>query len=335
MRYLVLALVLLMPGDPWWIVHESGVDTNLRGVSVVAPKTVWATGSKGAVVRSTDAGATWQKIAIPDGDALDFRGVQAFEAGVAYVMASGEGAKSRIYKTSDDGNTWKVEYTGKEHAFFLDALVCRDAKHCFALSDPVGGKFLLLATEDGEHWKEVPREHMPAALANEGAFAASNSALLIYKDRELYFCTGGSAARVFHSGDLGKTWSVAETPIVHGRASQGIFSIVRAGDTIVVVGGDYADVENRAANAAYSVDEGKTWSIPAEMERPTGFRSGVDTYDAGFVAVGPNGSETSRNGTKWEHIDSANLNALAFISGKGYSVGPHGTVARFEDHNPY
>lgn len=336
MRYLFLAVMLLFPDDSWWIVQESGVDSNLRGVSAVVGHggtAVWATGSKGAVLLSPDGGASWQRLSLPDGDALDFRGVQAFRGGVAFVMSSGEGAKSRIYKTVDEGRTWNLQYTGKVKSFFLDALFCRDATHCFALSDPVDGKFLLLATEDGQHWKELPREHMPAALASEGAFAASNSALLLYHEREIYFGTGGAAARVFHSADLGKTWDVSETPVVHGKASQGIFSIVRAGDTIVVVGGDYADPGNIAGNAAYSADGGKSWSVPET--RPTGYRSGIDTYDAGFVAVGPNGSEISRDGTKWEHVDSASLNALVFDGGKGFAVGPRGTVARFEDHNDY
>jgi len=336
MTRLLILLALLVPADTWWTVQETGVDSNLRGVSLAVHRssiTVWATGSKGAVELSTDGGTTWQKSAIPNGDALDFRGVQAFDKGVAYVMSSGEGEKSRIFKTSDSGQTWKAQFTGKNKEFFLDALQCTDEKHCFALSDPVGGKFLLLSTEDGEHWKEMPREHMPAALAKEGVFAASNSALLIYRDKELYFGTGGSAARLFHSTDLGKTWEVLETPILSGKASQGIFSVVRAGDTIVVAGGDYADAANTTRNAAYSVDGGKTWTIPDE--RPSGFRSALDTYDAGFVAVGPNGADISRDGTKWQHIDDANLNALIFISGKGFAVGPKGTVAKFEDHNEY
>lgn len=336
MTRLILALALLVPTETWWIVQDTGVDSNLRGVSLVVHRggvTIWATGSNGTVELSTDGGATWQKMAIAGGDGLDFRGVQAFDKGVAYVMSSGEGEKSRIFKTSDSGKTWKMQYAGKRKEFFLDGLQCIDEKHCFGLSDPVGGKFLLLSTEDGEHWKEMPREHMPAALAKEGVFAASNSALLIYRDKELYFGTGGSAARLFHSPDLGKTWEVSETPILSGKSSQGIFSVVRAGDTIVVAGGDYADAGNTTRNAAYSVDGGKTWTVPEE--RPTGYRSALDTYDAGFVAVGPSGSEISRDGTKWQHIDDANLNALAVISGKGYAVGPKGVVAKFEDHNEY
>jgi len=336
MRWLFFAVLLLFPAEPWWIVQKTEVDANLRGVSLVVHRsgiTVWTTGSQGAVELSTDGGTTWQKIAIPGGEALDFRGVQAFDNGVAYVMSSGEGEKSRIYKTGDLGKTWKLQYKGKEPAFFLDALACIDEKRCFALSDPVGGKFLLLATEDGAHWKEMPRDKMPEARKKEGVFAASNSALLLYRDKELYFGTGGSVARVFHSDNLGKSWEVWETPILSGKASQGIFSVVRAGDTIAVVGGDYADPGNTTRNAAYSVDEGKSWTIPEE--RPTGYRSALDTYDAGFITVGPTGTEVSRNGTKWEHIDSTDLNAVIFISGKGFAVGPHGTVARFEDHNEY
>ena len=70
-------------------------------------------------------------------------------------------------------------------------------KDCFAISDPVDGKFLLLHTEDGEHWKELPREQMPAALPKEGVFAASNSSLTLCGEEgeELFFGTGGPVAR--------------------------------------------------------------------------------------------------------------------------------------------
>jgi hypothetical protein len=77
----------------------------------------------------------------------------------------------------------------------------RLGKGCFALRDPVDGKFLLLYTDDGEHWKELPRHAMPAALLHEGAFAASNSSLALCGDSELVVGTGGPAARVFHSAD--------------------------------------------------------------------------------------------------------------------------------------
>src|ERR1039457_2422481 len=43
-----------------------------------------------------------------DGGTLDFRGVQAWDAMAAIVMASGPGEKSRLYKTVDGCKKWVV-----------------------------------------------------------------------------------------------------------------------------------------------------------------------------------------------------------------------------------
>ncbi len=121
--------------------------------------TIWASGSQGVVLRSKDAGKNWEQLRIPNGETLDFRGVQAFDVNVAYVMSSGEGDKSRIYKTMDGGKNWEMQYTDKRKGFFLDGIACISTTNCFALSDPVDGKFLLLHTEDGKTWKEMPGRH--------------------------------------------------------------------------------------------------------------------------------------------------------------------------------
>jgi photosystem II stability/assembly factor-like uncharacterized protein len=336
MRVALIAAFLGAATYMWWNVVPTGVDANLRGVAVVFHRgniQVWATGSQGTILHSTDAGQTWTPAHIEGAEKLDFRGVQTFDGKTVYVMSSGNGEQSRIYRSTDSGGTWQMEYTDKRKSFFLDALVCADDTHCFALSDPVDRKFLLLATTDGVHWKELPRDHMPPALAQEGAFAASNSSLLLYGKTDLYFATGGPSARVFHSKDLGQTWSVGVTPILSGTPSQGIFSIVRAGDALVVVGGDYTEPKHNEKSAAYSLDEGQTWHLAEEL--PGGYRSSVDTFDAGFVAVGPNGADTSRDGIRWTHIDSPDLNALTFISGKGWAVGAKGVVAQFVDQTEY
>jgi photosystem II stability/assembly factor-like uncharacterized protein len=330
------ALMIAASTGSWWSVRPAGVDANLRGVAVVVRHggtIVWVTGSKGSILRSEDGGDTWTRAHISGAENLDFRGVQTFDGKTVYVMSSGEGEQSRIYKSADGGTTWEMQYLDKRKSFFLDALVCSDDKHCFALSDPVDGKFLVLSTTDGGHWKELPGERMPAALPQEGAFAASNSGLLLYGKSELYFGTGGAKARVFHSMDLGESWTVSETPILSGKSSEGIYSIVRAGDTVVVMGGDHAEPNKREKTAAYSKDEGASWQLAEEM--PAGYRSAVDTFDAGFVAVGPNGAETSRDGIRWAHIDSPNLNAVTFISGKGWAVGAKGMVAEFVDQTEY
>jgi photosystem II stability/assembly factor-like uncharacterized protein len=326
----MLIWVLALTAGEYWTVQTSGIDSNLRGVSIARNKTtgssttIWASGSKGVILRSNDGGRNWEQLRIPDGETLDYRGVQAFDGNTAYIMASGEGEKSRIYKTTDGGKNWEMQYTNKNKEFFLDGIACISATNCFAISDPVDGRFLLLRTDDGKTWKELPGDGMPAAMEKEGVFAASNSSLLIYEGREIYFATGGPAARVFHSPDLGKNWRVTKTPMVSGKAPQGIFSLTRSGDTVVAVGGDYEKPEQTEGAAAYSLDQGKTWTLAAKL--PGGYRSAVTNKGTGFVAVGPNGTDISNDGVTWVSAGKISLNAVGFVDEEGWAVGAKGTI---------
>jgi photosystem II stability/assembly factor-like uncharacterized protein len=344
MRAMRLLLVLLLFSPPveaqLWNVQTTGIDTNLRGVSAayapdakgVPAPVVWASGSNGVILKSLDKGKTWNRLHIAGGEALDFRGIVAFNATTAYVMSSGEGEKSRIYKTTDGGETWKLQHTDKRKEFFLDTIACASETHCFALGDPIEGKFLLLVTTDGEHWHPLPIRNMPAALPGEGAFAASNTCLFL-SGKEIFFGTGGPVARVFHSPDSGHSWTVSETPIAHGNASSGTFSITRGdGEDLVVVGGDYQDPKRASAVAAYSHDKGKTWQL--SEQQPGGYRSSVACVDDALcVTVGPSGEDVSIrkvSATFWKPVDALNLNAVAILDiVNGWAVGPHGTIARF------
>jgi photosystem II stability/assembly factor-like uncharacterized protein len=260
---------------------------------------------------------------------MDFRDIAAFGADVAYVMSSGEGANSRIYKTTDGGYSWSLQYSDKRAGFFLDSLACESAVRCVALSDPVNGKFLVLSTNDGERWQELPRANMPVALPKEGAFAASGTAIALC-DGKTFFVTGGPAARIFRSVDHGHSWTAKETPIVSGNSSSGAFSVTCEGqDNLVVVGGDYKDPNHTKRVAAYSADSGETWHL--SETQPGGYRSAVSSFSRNkFVAVGPNGTDASFDGgVHWQHADDMNLNAVSFDAKQGWAVGPRGTIARF------
>ena len=330
--------------DVHWSVQTSGIDTNLRGVSAayfgkpMASQAgdvlqerhiaVWACGSNGVILTSTDLGKTWKRLHVAGGETLDFRGIVAFDQTTAYLMSSGEGDKSRIYKTMDGGETWKLEFTDKRPSFFLDALVCKS--ECYALSDPVDGKFVLVATHHHKNWKELPSDGMPAALSGEGAFAASGTALATDPDGEIYFGTGGGpSARVFHSMDFGKTWTATEVPVISGNPSSGIFSIVATGHEVVAVGGDYKNPTRADRVAAYSPNLGRMWRLAADQ--PGGYRSAVVSMWNLTVAVGPNGEDVSHDrGIHWKSIGSLDLNAAFFLDiQNGWAVGAKGTIAHF------
>jgi photosystem II stability/assembly factor-like uncharacterized protein len=124
--------------------------------------------------------------------------------------------------------------------------------------------------------------------------------------------------------------------MAHGNASSGIFSVARGDENeVVVVGGDYQDPKRASGVAAYSLDDGKTWQL--SEQQPGGYRSAIGCdVDSVCVAIGPNGEDVSVgkvSAALWKPTDSLNLNAVAILDFKhGWAVGPHGTIARFVNH---
>jgi photosystem II stability/assembly factor-like uncharacterized protein len=328
MKWIAGILATAIAAGQGWSTQQSGTSASLRGVKSVSATVVWASGSNGTFLRTLDGGATWSRAQVASAADADFRGLWAFDADTAYLLSIGEGEKSRVYKTGDGGSHWDLLYTNPDPTGFFDAIAFWDTAHGILLGDPVKGRFLVMTTEDGGvTWK---RQKGPSALANEGAFAASNSCLVIRGAREAWFATGGS--RVFHSTDGGETWSVAKTPILHDSASAGIFSLAFAeGARGVAVGGDYKKTAETSGNAALTSNAGKSWAAPATP--PNGYRSAA-AYLASrkmWISVGTSGSDVSvDDGTTWQQFDSGNFNALSFSGDAGWAVGPKGAIARFK-----
>src|SRR6266550_3234741 len=141
--FVFFILVLRLPAAhaQSWKTLAGAIDTNLRGISAAAiPSTgriaIWASGSHGVILRSLDDGATWIRLSVPGQPDLDFRGIVAFSDKTAYLMSSGEGDKSRIYKTTDGGQSWEQQYTDANKSLFLDSIACLSETKCFALGDP-------------------------------------------------------------------------------------------------------------------------------------------------------------------------------------------------------
>jgi photosystem II stability/assembly factor-like uncharacterized protein len=322
-----------------WRAQVSGTSAGCRGVSAVSPAVAWAGCASGTYLRTTDGGATWRADTVPGASALDFRDVHGVDENTAYLMSAGERDASRIYKTTDAGRHWTLQYSNASAGVFFDAIAFWDADHGVAVSDPVGGRFLVITTGDGgATWSEVSAEHMPPALPGEAAFAASGTCLVVQGKGNAWFGTGGgSVARVFRSTDRGRTWTVAPAPVMSGNPSSGIFSLAfsdaRHG---VAVGGDYSKARDASAPVvARTTDGGRTWT-PVRRGAPAGFRSGV-AYIPGtggrmLVAVGLSGSDRSADGgAHWAPIDTVGYHAVSFArsADAGWAVGAGGRVAKW------
>ena len=312
-----------------WQPQPSHTTESLRGVSIVDRHEIWASGTHGTCLVTTDGGKTWIVNHVPDAEEVDFRGVKAFRD-EAFLLAAGPGNTSRIYHQRK-GYAWELQFTNHEPKGFFDCIAFSDPKYGFVVGDPVNGKFQILRTRNGGRtWQYLDRKKLPAALDGEGAFAASNSCITTYS-QNVWFATGGAAARVFHSPDGGETWTVAETPIIHGAVSQGIFSIAFR-DSLhgVIAGGDYQHPDQSGPNLAISDDGGKTWKLTAIQ--PQKFFSAMSiSHDIprGISVVGSTSGGFSEDGlNRWRWFTADGFNALDSQDGVTIAVGANGKIAK-------
>ncbi|NBD12466.1 WD40/YVTN/BNR-like repeat-containing protein [Corallococcus silvisoli] len=333
-----LALGLALgSADVKWEPQTSGTTVRLRGVSAVDARVAWASGDKGTFVRTTDGGKTWKAATVPGAEGLDFRDVDAFSERTAYLLSIGAGDKSRIYKTTDGGEHWTLQFTNALPGAFFNAMAFWDEQHGIAFSDPVEGQLVVITTEDGgATWKPAPSGVRPAALAGEAGFAASGTSIAVHGTSDVWFGLGGSAARVFHSANRGRDWSVATTPMASGEGA-GVFSLYFWSPSAgIAVGGNYKQPEVATGNVALTLDAGKKkWSAPAGNP-PHGYRSCVAPLTRErrmwLLAVGPTGSDVSKDaGRSWEPLDTTGFHAVSTpprTRDTAWAVGEEGRIAK-------
>ncbi|HVC47669.1 MAG TPA: hypothetical protein VND90_10520 [Terracidiphilus sp.] len=343
--------------------QTSGTTAGLRGIDSVDGTVAWASGSEGTILRTIDGGQHWTRCATPDaatdGATLDFRGVQAFDANTAIVMASGRGDKGRLYKTTDGCLTWKLVFSNPDKDGFWDAIRFFDRdqsslySHQYAngvlVGDPVNGIFAIFVTRNGgdnwTRWNENDPKHPPKANVGESLFAASNEAAISPGSNGPFaFVTGGTDARIYlaqsHSPFDAGWWeslSSKDLSFASGK-SAGAFAIAARRypnspfADFMVVGGDYLQPD--ALGSAAFVHEPPGFvlvlgdrAIARSRHPPHGFRSAVQWSPSlhAWITVGTNGSDISRDdGRTWRPLDNGNWNALSLP----FVVGPDGRIAK-------
>jgi len=316
-----------------WQLTPTGRTAEFRGLSAVSSTVAWLGGQDGSVLRTTDAGATWAAVGPPAASSPEFRDVEATSDRHAVILSVGEGTDSRIYVTDDGGASWSLAFQNQDPKAFYDCMAFSSPQRGLAVSDPVDGVFRLQETLDGGHtWSYVDPAGMPAARANEFAFATSGTCLTAGHGETTSLASGGdNPQRVLVSRDGGHTWSTSDAPLAVGP-SAGIFSVrFRDRDRGIAVGGNLANPTSEEGNAAWSTDGGLTWK-PADI-RPSGYRSGSAWLPGErdvAVAVGPGGSDvTADAGRTWSAFDTGSFDSVECASDGGcWASGAQGRVAR-------
>jgi photosystem II stability/assembly factor-like uncharacterized protein len=304
------------------------VENELRGLSMVGGD-FWASGTKGTLVRGR--GRKLETVTVAGAEALDFRGVHAFDGSNVLAMSAGPAGASQLWRTRDAGKSWTQVFANTDPAGFWDAIVFLDRKRGFILGDPTGGRFTVLATEDGgDTWARVGETAVPIAVAGEGAFAASNGCLAVGPKGEVAFCTGGAAwGRVYLSRDGGKLFNVLETPIPGGAETRGAFALAFGPDgDLWVCGGDYKAPNAATTNLAWLAAGGGGFQA---IRAPGGYLSGIATAGDTVVATGLAGTLVSLDGLRFSRVSADPFNTVRLSGRKTAAlVGPKGAIGQWK-----
>jgi photosystem II stability/assembly factor-like uncharacterized protein len=324
-----LALASAGNRDYGWQLTPTGSAARLRGLSAVSERVAWASGSLGTVLRTTNRGATWQSVGPPGTENLQFRDIEAFDRDTAVILSIGEATDSRIYRTTNGGQTWSLVFVNQEPTAFYDCMAWFDKHRGLALSDPVNGRFRILGTTDGGRSWHIVDADMPPALPGEFAFAASGQCITAAGGRDAWFGTGGTAiARVFHSGDRGKTWTVANTPVRSGP-SAGVFALAfRDPRHGLAAGGDFLAPTASPDAHALTDHGGDSWRLATGA--PDEYRSGAHWVTGrSAIIVGPSGSDATFDaGRTWHSFDEGSFDTVDCAGGFAcWASGEQGRVA--------
>lgn len=272
-RFLVVFLIVVSTtfglAEENWKGHQprltpqkSNTTQLLIAVSPVNSQVVWAAGTGGTYVVTTDGGKNWKAAVVPGAKNLQFRDVQGVSDKVAYLLSvpntSGP-TDFRIYKTEDGGATWKIEFTNHIKKAFYDCFAFWGPDRGFAQSDSVNGVFPTILTTDGITWHSIS-SHMPKALKGEAQFAASGTCVATQGEENAWVTTGGATiSRILATTDGGNTWSAYDTPLRSSASAGGVSVAFRNPHDGIVGGGDLSS--NKYADMATSHDGGKTWTL--------------------------------------------------------------------------
>ena len=295
-----------------WTTQTSGTTALMQTVSAVNNQIGWAGGAAGTVRRTTDGGITWGN-GNPNPGVIsgDIYNIYAWSANDALCTTSP--SATNIYKTTNGGTNWTQVYTLA--GGFIDGLQMVSATEGYGLGDPVGGKWVVVKTTDGGNtWARMATE--PTQVGTEAGW---NNAFQIV-GTNMWF--GTNSTKVYHSTDLGLTWTgTATTGTLNTYALQ--FNSVTNG-----MAGGTAMVK--------STDGGTTYTA-ATSPGTSGNINGMDGKDNDWwsIRTGTDIYRTTNQGTTWTSaytVAGAAFNDIDLADGlggcpTGWAVGT-GTIVK-------
>jgi photosystem II stability/assembly factor-like uncharacterized protein len=329
-----------------WQRQPSGINVQLRSVTLRSGNRVDAVGDNGTMIYSTDGGRSWSRRALPAASPNAASAQRAAPSGLsAMTWATDErgfvtSVDGSIYRSEDGGGTWSLSFPDPQHPAGLFNVAFRDSAHGAA----VGSSGRVMTTDDaGRTWIQRPNDKLDTlyavawhdsavvAVGAHGAIVRSTDAGLswvpvssgvtddlndIQLSRDGKGTIVGMNGLVLRSSDAGASWTRVDI------GSNGHLSSVAqlGGTTELLVG----------STMMASTDAGITWHERAYGRANALSRVAmIDPSTA--VAVGFDGSiiVTRDAGRSWTMQPSGTegvLSEVAFSGQTGIAVGITGGI---------
>jgi photosystem II stability/assembly factor-like uncharacterized protein len=301
-----------------WHLRESGLTTNIDGVSFPDSLHGWAVADYGYVIRTTDGGYNWQ---------LQTQLTPYWSWKVCFVDTLHGwacGAIDTVYKTIDGGTTWtKYSFHHQNHGtdvIFLDTLqgfMTIDFSSVMKTTD--GGLAWVMKTAD---YQSIDMLDSLKGWACGGGICKTTDGwetqTVQYNNRGWVFSisigdslTAWAAGNVHNNAAIiqttngGLTWT-EDTTLTHDQEFYAIDGHLQPNNVIVV--GDGGAILK-------STDAGTSWRVIRNVDIGETDLSDVSFWDAehGWAVGGPGPVYTTNGGTIWKRDTSSIVSGLSGI----------------------
>jgi len=312
------------------IIHEAKIDSvSIRAIEVI-DNSVYYAASNGSFGTLSEGGKN-RVIGkyVKDTIVPSFRSI-AYSGKDLFMLSISNPALLYKFTKNEKVNTFyesKLVYEEVHEKVFYDSMKFWNEYEGIALGDEMNGCMSVIITRDGgETWSKLPCSELPAVKEEVGAFAASNTNIVIKGDKT-WLATGGKESSILFSPDKGNTWKKISTPIIQGESTQGIYSLDFYDEKNgFAIGGAYDKPNDSLANKIRTNDGGKTWQVVANAKAP-GYRSCVqyipNSNAKELVTVGFKGIAYSNDaGDNWRQLSDESFYTIRFVNDSiAYAAG--------------
>lgn len=191
------SLIFLQNG---WEVLNSPTNELLRNLTAVDENFVWAAGTNGTIIRTTNGGDNWNQVIVDSSEVSDYPVIRFkfFDNQLGFASGGHRDQAGVMWRTTDGGFNWSAAGISPDEIFDFYIL---DSLNVIALSgDPewIYPTEIVLTTNAGLEWTSIETEHYALSFA-----------LDFRKPHE-----GWSASGYFFllTTNAGESWDTVHTP---------------------------------------------------------------------------------------------------------------------------